>query len=344
MSTAACGGYASFHEISGALSLDLYRFNFDSSGFHQDCPAGIQPGGLELQAMKILICGGTGQLGSDCARVLEKKHEVTALSSHRLDITDPVQVEEAVRGVRPSVVLNCAAYTRVDACESDREAAWNVNVAGPKNLASAVEKNGCRLIHISTDYVFGGKKNPPEPYVEDDKTGPLSYYGKTKLEGEEAVRRMTDRHIILRTAWLYGINGNNFLRTMLKLALQSPERELKVVNDQFGSPTWTYRLALQIDRLIEAGSRGTYHATSEGYCTWYELARYFLGKMGIRHSIIPCTTEEYPTPATRPGNSILENLRLKNEGLNIMVHWKVDLDQYVSESKAQLVSGVKSSA
>jgi dTDP-4-dehydrorhamnose reductase len=291
--------------------------------------------------MKILICGGTGQLGSDCTHVLKKKHEVIALSSSQLDITNPVEVKEMMRNVSPSIILNCAAYTRVDACETEREAAWKVNVEGPKNLASVVRENVGRLIHISTDYVFDGKKILPDPYVEDDKTDPLSYYGKTKLESEEVVKRITDRHIILRTAWLYGINGNNFLKTMLKLALQNPEREIKVVNDQFGSPTWSYRLALQIDKLIEAGCRGTYHATSEGYCTWYELATYFLGEMGVPHSIVPCTTEEYPTPASRPTNSIMENRHLKKKSIDIMPHWKDDLEQFVYTHKERLVRETK---
>jgi len=291
--------------------------------------------------MKILICGGTGQLGSDCANVLQKKHEVMALNSRDLNITNPFEVEEAMRRLSPSIILNCAAYTNVDACETERETAWKVNVEGPKNLAFAVKKHGRRLIHISTDYVFNGKKKSPDTYVEDDMTEPLSYYGRTKLESEEVVRKATDHHVILRTAWLYGVNGHNFLKTMLKLALKNPEREIKVVNDQFGSPTWSYRLALQIDKLIEAGCRGTYHATSEGYCTWHELANRFLEEMGVPHSIVPCTTEEYPTAAKRPTNSILENRYLKKNNINIMPHWKDDMDQFVYTFKEHLISEAK---
>jgi len=291
--------------------------------------------------MKILICGSTGQLGSDCAHVLKKNHEVMALNSRELDITNPVKVEEAMRRLSPSIILNCAAYTNVDACETEREAAWKVNVEGPKTLASVVQENGGCLIHISTDYVFNGKKNSPDPYIEDDMTEPLSYYGRTKLKSEEVVRKATDHHVILRTAWLYGINGHNFLKTLLKLALKNPEREIKVVNDQFGSPTWSYRLALQIDKLIEAGCRGTYHATSEGYCTWYELANHFLEEMGVPHSIVPCTTEEYPTTAKRPTNSILENRHLKKNNINIMPQWQDDMDQFVFVYKERLISEAK---
>lgn len=291
--------------------------------------------------MKILICGSTGQLGSDCTHVLKKKHEVMALNSRELDITNPVKVEEAMRRLSPSIILNCAAYTNVDACETEREAAWKLNVEGPKTLASVVQENGGCLIHISTDYVFNGKKNLPDPYIEDDMTEPLSYYGMTKLESEEVVRKATDHHVVLRTAWLYGINGHNFLKTLLKLALKNPEREIKLVNDQFGSPTWSYRLALQIDKLIEAGCRGTYHATSEGYCTWYELANHFLEEMGVPYSIVPCTTEEYPTTAKRPKNSILENRHLKKNNINIMPHWQDDMDQFIFAYKERLISEAK---
>jgi dTDP-4-dehydrorhamnose reductase len=141
----------------------------------------------------------------------------------------------------------------------------------------------------------------------------------------------------LRTAWLYGFRGGNFLKTILKLALKHPQEEIKVVKDQFGSPTWSYRLSIQIARLIAARGQGTYHATSEGYCTWYELARYFLEKMGIAHSLVPCTTDEYPTPASRPMNSILENRHLKTEDINLMPDWRDDLDEFVSLFRERLI-------
>ena len=290
--------------------------------------------------MRIAICGGKGQLGSDCVKVLSQKHDVVALGSKELDITDPLKVERIMRRVNPDIILNCAAYTKVDACETERELARKVNVAGPRNLASCI-RNGCgRLIHISTDYVFDGRKKPPDYYLESDRPNPLSYYGKIKLESEEIVKETTSHHTILRVAWLYGINGHNFLKTMLKLALQDPRRKTKVVSDQYGSPTWSYRLALQIAKLIETDSLGTYHATSEGYCTWYELVTYFLGKMGVSHSLIPCTTAEYPTPAFRPLNSILENQHLKEKGLHLMPHWKSDVDQFVSMFKDRLMKEV----
>jgi dTDP-4-dehydrorhamnose reductase len=291
--------------------------------------------------MKIVITGGTGQLGGDCRQVLGRRFEVVSLGSKDLDITSMTAVDQMMENVTPEVILNCAAFTKVDDCETKRELAWKVNVEGPTNLAVAAKKQGARFIHISTDYVFDGRKKVPEPYTETDDTNPLSYYGVTKYESEKAIRRTTDNHIILRTAWMYGIRGHNFLKTMLSLALKGPQREIKVVNDQFGSPTWSFRLALQIEKLIEAGGQGTYHATSEGYCTWYELATHFLDKMGVPHSFVPCTTEEYPTPATRPINSILENQRLKESGVNLMQDWKSDLDEFVSKFRERLINETK---
>jgi len=288
--------------------------------------------------MKILICGGNGQLGSDCVQVLQQVHEVFALSSNKLDITSSSDVDKVIRDFVPDIILNCAAYTKVDACETERELAWKVNVEGPKNLASGVTKYGGLLIHISSDYVFDGWKKQPEPYVEDDEPNPLSYYGRSKLEGEVAIMQTTDQYIILRTAWLYGIYGRNFLKTILKLALRIPDKKVKVVNDQFGSPTWSFRLALQIAKLIEKNGRGTYHATAEGYCTWYELASHFLGEMGVPHSLVRCTSEEYHTPAIRPRNSILENKRLKKAGINLMKDWSPDIDQFVSNFQEQLLN------
>ena len=288
-----------------------------------------------------MILGGKGQLGSDCTKVLSETHDVMSVDLDELDITDIAQVEAAAGNFGADVIVNCAAFTRVDDCESERDLACEVNTEGPTNLAVAAKKEGSRLIHISTDYVFDGRKKAPEAYTEKDDPDPISYYGVTKLAAEEAIRKITDNHIILRTAWLYGIHGQNFLKTMLALALKDPQREIKIVNDQFGSPTWSYRLALQIARLIESEGNGTYHATSTGYCTWYELATYFLGRMGFPHSFVPCTTAEYPTPAVRPINSILENKRLREAGINLMQGWKTDLDEFVFRFRDRLINEIR---
>ena len=291
--------------------------------------------------MKILLTGETGQLGSDCRRILGDRFQVISPGSKELDITAEVAVDRMMKDVAPDIVINCAAFTRVDDCEIERESAWKVNVEGPKNLAKASRNFNAKLIHISTDYVFDGLKRVPEPYVETDSTNPLSYYGLTKLEGEKAIRKITENHAILRTAWVYGIGGKNFLKTMLKLALKDPQKEIKVVNDQFGSPTWSFRLAQQMEKVMIEDGRGTYHATSEGYCTWYQLAIGFLERMKIVHSLLPCTTEEYPTLAKRPINSILENARLKVSGLQVMNTWEEDLDQFVLLYGADLLHETK---
>ena len=288
--------------------------------------------------MKIMITGARGQLGADCVRVLNETHEVVAVNLEELDITRLSDVETMIKNLTPDIILNCAAYSKVDNCEAEKELAWKANVTGPENLAQSVAKHGGRLIHISSDYVFDGRKKVPEPYVEEDEPHPLSYYGITKYESEKVVRQTTDRHMIIRTAWLYGVNGYNFLKTMLKLALGNPNNKIKVVNDQLGSPTWSHRLALQIARIIDENGQGTYHATAEGYCTWYELASYFLKKMEVPHTVIPCTSEEYPMPAPRPKNSILENRHLKEKGINIMKNWQDDLDQFVDDFKERLLS------
>lgn len=299
--------------------------------------------------MKILICGGKGQLGTDCRRAFEKKHVVKALdlepldnspSMETLDITKSGDVVKTVGAFEPDLLLNCAAYTLVDDCETEKEKAGQINGEAPGILAGAMEAIGGKIIHISTDYVFDGGKTPPESYIEEENPRPVSVYGKTKLEGETAVQREASRYAIVRTAWLYGAMGHNFLKTMLRLAVENPERELRVVNDQFGSPTWSWRLALQIEKLIETDSHGIYHATAEGHCTWYELARYFLMRMGIPNNIVPCTSDDYPTPAARPKNAILENGRLKASGLHIMQEWQHDVDRFVAECRRQLLDGV----
>jgi dTDP-4-dehydrorhamnose reductase len=289
--------------------------------------------------MRIMITGDKGQLGADCTKVLSQTHEVLGVDIDQVDIAIWPDIESLVQKFTPNIIVNCAAYTHVDDCETEKESAWKANVTGAENLAKCIEKHGGRLIHISTDYIFDGKKKVPEPYVEMDAPNPLSYYGITKLEGEKAIKKATDRFIILRTAWMYGISGYNFLKTILKISTKSTDNNnnIKVVNDQFGSPTWSYRLALQIERLIETNLKGTFHATAEGYCTWFELAAYFLKRMNVSQNIIPCTTEEYPTTAVRPMNSILENLKLKEKGMNIMTHWKFDVNEFVSNFRKVLL-------
>ena len=208
---------------------------------------------------------------------------------------------------------------------------------GRGHLAEAALRCDSLLFHISTDYVFDGKKPAPRSYDETDETAPVSVYGESKQAGEKAVIQSGCRHIICRTAWVYGIGGGNFLKTILKKALEDPERELRVVNDQFGSPTGSHRLAEQIRKLIESGGLGLYHATAEGWTTWYDLAVFFLKAMSVPHRISACSSSEYITPATRPKNAILENRRLNSENCNIMQDWKKDVAWFVSRYRDRLL-------
>ena len=288
--------------------------------------------------MKIVIIGAKGQLGSDCCKILAAQNETVGCDIPAIDIGSKTSVDEYLTGMKPDVIINCAAYTAVDACETEQELAWKVNSDGPRHIAQAAERLGSRLIHISTDYVFDGKKQIPESYIETDEPNPLSQYGKSKLAGEEAVAQYASNHVILRTAWLYSASGKNFLKTMLKLAVSGPARELKVVDDQYGSLTWSYTLALQIQQLLNSNLTGIMHTTSEEHSSWYTGARYFLDAMGVPYKMSPCTTAEYPTPAHRPANSILANKVLEDAGLSTFTSWQEDVDKFVAENKEQLLA------
>lgn len=286
---------------------------------------------------KILITGGSGQLGSDCCRILARNYELLAPPSPELDIGDAVAIREAVSGFKPDIVLNCAAFAKVDACEAERDLAWRINAEGPENLARAAKAAGAVLVHISTDYVFDGRRSAPEPYGEEDSPNPLSWYGRSKLAGEERIVALGGRHLIIRTAWLYGIEGRNFLKAILRAAVHEPQKEIRVVSDQFGSLTWTCRLALQIDRLLAAGYEGLCHATAEGVGSWFDAATFFLAAMAIPHTLRACRTNQYPTTAARPLNSILENRRLNEASLNVMKPWQDDLGDFVARFRTQLL-------
>ncbi|WP_136807941.1 dTDP-4-dehydrorhamnose reductase [Desulfosediminicola flagellatus] len=292
--------------------------------------------------MKIVIIGSKGQLGRDCCDILSQDNSVVGCDIPTVDIGDQKSVDNYITETNPDVIINCAAYTAVDACESEQELAWRVNATGPEFLAKAANRHKSRLIHISTDYVFDGKLAPPAAYKEQDKTNPLSEYGRSKLAGEKAVIAHAENHLILRTAWLYSPYGGNFLKTMLRLTLADGDREIKVVNDQYGSLTWSYTLALQIQKLLSPDIQGIVHTTSDGYSTWYEAACYFLDIMGVKHNLKPCTTADYPTPAHRPANSILSNSRLDEAGISSFASWQEHLDTFVDKYREQLLDEAKS--
>lgn len=243
-----------------------------------------------------------------------------------LDVTDASAVEALVDELRPDVVLNAAAYTAVDRCEEEEAAALRVNGAAPGFLASACKKVGARLVHISTDYVFDGESG--RPYVEDDEPKPRSAYGRTKLAGEEAVRAAGGDWLIARVQWLYGEHGPNFAATMLRLADEHPR--LRVVADQFGSPTYTGDVARQLLDLVGNGATGLYHVTNAGETNWCEFARAVLAAAGrADHPVDAITTEEFPRPAPRPRYSVLANARLEAEDRNRMRPWPEALDEYM---------------
>ncbi len=292
--------------------------------------------------MKIVIIGAGGQLGSDCCNLLSADNQTIGCDLPRIDIGSKSSVDAYLNETRPDVIVNCAAYTAVDACETELELSWKINAEGPKFLAQATDRLGSRLIHISTDYVFDGHKPAPLAYLETDTPNPLSQYGRSKLAGEQAVAAYCANHVILRTAWLYSAYGKNFLKTMLKLAVSNPGRQLKVVDDQHGSLTWSYTLTQQISHLLNSDLTGIIHATSEDHSTWYSAARYFLDAMGVAYSMRPCTTAEYPTPAHRPANSILENKVLKDAGIAIFVGWQEDIDTFVAAHREQLLAEARS--
>lgn len=293
--------------------------------------------------MRILLTGSSGQLGSECKEVLKDDYEIISPNKEELDITSWDKVIMSIDQLSPDTILNCAAFRRVDECETERKLAERINVEGPRNLAQGAARYDKMIIHISSDFIFNGRKRLPQPYFEDDPTSPLSYYGLTKMESEMAVKQNTPHYIIIRAGWIYGMRGDNFLKQILTLAQKKDQKSIYVVNDQIGSPTWSYRLAQQIKVLIDKRKEGVYHATSEGYCSKYEWAHYFLDKMEITIPVLPCTSEEYPTPAIRPLNSILENRQLKVEGLNIMPHWQKDLDIFIDKYGEMLLKGEEES-
>lgn len=276
---------------------------------------------------KVLITGCNGQLGRALNELLDGQN-LTIINTDvdTLDICNPEQVLALVKKEMPDTIINCAAHTAVDKCETDQENAYQINAMGPKNLAAATKEIDAQIVQVSTDYVFDG--NTDKPYTESDAPCPQSVYGSTKLAGEKAVAALTDKYYIVRTAWLYG-DGNNFVKTMLRLA---KERDtITVVNDQFGSPTSAMELGRMILHIVDSGEYGIYHATCEGITSWYEFAKtiFTLAKSNV--NLVPVTTEEYPAAvAKRPAYSVLENHKLNSQGSYRMKEWQDALEEYMT--------------
>lgn len=276
--------------------------------------------------MRILVTGANGQLGREIKRSFGDAHELILTDIDNLDITSHNQVKGVFKQTKPQVVIHCAAYTNVDGAENDFNGAFKVNVIGSQNLTSQCLENEARMVYVSTDYVFDGQAD--RPYREYDCTNPQSVYGKTKLLGEQVVKELLPRHYIVRTAWLYG-DGSNFIKTMINLSKE--RNELQVVNDQIGSPTYTKDLAKTIFRLIETDCYGTYHASCNGQCSWYEFACEIFRLKGINVKVNPVPTEAFPRPAKRPKHSVLENYMLTMTVGNTMREWQEALKDYLND-------------
>lgn len=276
--------------------------------------------------MKILVTGANGQLGKEITRQ-GSEYELVLTDFNTLDITDGVAVRAYFHQLKPKVVIHCAAYTNVDGAESDGDGAFRVNVIGTQNIAAGCLEVGARMVYVSTDYVFDGKKQ--EPYREFDLVNPQSIYGHTKRQGEEIVRQILGRHYIVRTAWLYG-DGNNFVRTMLKLA--ETNKTLHVVDDQVGTPTSTVDLTRAILKLLASDAYGTYHATCQGHCSWYEFACEIFRQSGKDINVIPVPTSQFPRPAKRPMHSVLDNHMLRMTVGDPMRKWQDALEEYLGNT------------
>jgi dTDP-4-dehydrorhamnose reductase len=277
--------------------------------------------------MRVLVTGADGQLGYDMVKRLnENSIECLGTSLNELDITNEAQTNKVITNYNPDVVIHCAAYTAVDKAENERELCYNVNVLGTKYVASACKDIDAKMVYISTDYVFDGKGN--QPFEVTDQPNPINYYGKTKYKGELEVQKLLNKYFIIRISWVFGKNGNNFVKTMLRLAKE--RNEISVVADQIGSPTYTYDLTRLIVDMIQTENYGIYHATNEGYCSWYEFACEIFRQAGLEVKVKPIKTEDYITKAKRPKNSRLSKRKLVQQGFSTLNEWERALCEFIN--------------
>ena len=285
--------------------------------------------------MKVVVTGVNGQLGYDVVRELTlRNHEPIGLDINELDITDQEACFRMIEQLKPDALIHCAAWTAVDAAEDEENIpkVEAVNVGGTRNLALACQKNGCKMMYISTDYVFNGQGT--EPWQADcTDYAPLSVYGRTKLEGELAVRELLDQYFIVRIAWVFGVNGKNFIKTMLNVGQKYDT--VRVVCDQIGTPTYTFDLSRLLVDMIETDRYGIYHATNEGgYISWYDFTCEIFRQAGYETKVVPVTTEEYGlSKASRPFNSRLDKSKLKKNGFEPLPEWQDALKRYLEEIK-----------
>ncbi len=278
--------------------------------------------------MKVLVTGVKGQLGYDVVKELEARGmEAVGVDIDEMDITDAASVEKVIGEAAPDAVIHCAAYTAVDAAEDNATLCRKVNAEGPQNIANECKKLDIPMIQISTDYVFDGTGE--QPWQPEDKSGPTTVYGQTKYEGELAVQNTLEKYFIVRIAWVFGVNGKNFVKTMLNLG--RTRDKLTVVCDQFGSPTYTYDLAKLLVDMIQTDKYGVYHATNEGFCSWYEFACEIFKQAGIEVEVAPVTSDQYPTKAKRPFNSRMSKDKLEENGFERLPAWQDALCRYLKE-------------
>ncbi|MFC5649815.1 dTDP-4-dehydrorhamnose reductase [Paenibacillus solisilvae] len=279
--------------------------------------------------MKVLVTGANGQLGAEFVNLTASGFDIQGFGRDALDITNLEQCREVLSVYKPDIVIHCAAYTAVDKAESEPDEVFRVNAAGTRNIAVAAREVGAKLCYVSTDYVFDGKG--AIPYNEMDQTNPQTVYGKSKLAGEQAVSTLHDRYYIVRTSWVYGKYGNNFVKTMLKMA--GERDQLKVVHDQIGSPTYTLDLALFLLELVQTDYYGVYHASNSGVCSWFDFAQAIFEESGVSIQLDPCTTADFPRPAPRPAFSVMDHSAIRINGLKDLRPWREALIHYLKDEK-----------
>jgi dTDP-4-dehydrorhamnose reductase len=278
--------------------------------------------------MKILVTGYGGQLGYDVVKAGGKRGlKMIGTTSSDLNITDYKSVSEYIHQLKPDAIIHCAAYTAVDKAEDDKESCYDVNVNGTKYLAKVANEVNAKFIYISTDYVFDGKGK--FPFSENSTPNPVGYYGEKKYQGEQIVQSLLESYFIVRISWVFGINGNNFVKTMLRMA--ETKNELNVVGDQVGSPTYTFDLARLLIDMIQSDKYGIYHASNEGYCSWAEFATEIFRQANKDVKVNSITTEEYPTRAERPKNSRMLKHKLVENGFNPLPKWQDAVKRYLKE-------------
>ena len=278
--------------------------------------------------MRVLVTGVKGQLGYDVAKRLKEldMFDFKGVDLEDFDLTNHEQTIEYIRNYAPDAIVHCAAYTAVDRAETEQDICYAVNVNGTQYIAEACKEIDAKMVYISTDYVFDGDGD--DELEVDSPKKPISVYGKTKSLGEDKVTELLSKYFIIRTSWVFGINGNNFVKTMSRLG--SERSEISVVADQFGSPTYTPDLARLIVDMIQTEKYGTYHGTNEGFCSWYDFAKAIMEKNNLACKVLPITTEQYPTPAKRPHNSRLSKVSLDKAGFKRLPNWEDALERYVA--------------